>query len=126
MKQKRKVRVWLCAALAACAIASIALIVAIQQSAWADVDEADDFKEQYYIGHNGIASESEEMFGEPEPPSLEDIEVPPPPKEFGNGCDPLSGRQGDPDDYYSPPSSATVPPELANDPVNTGTCIPPE
>lgn len=125
MKQKRKVRVWLCAALAACAIASIALIVAIQQSAWADVDEATDSEEYYYIGHGGVISDSDEMFCEPDPPSLEDIEVPPPPREFGNGCDPLSGRQGDPDDYYSP-SSVIVPPELEHDPVNTGTIVVPE
>lgn len=95
MKQKRKVRVWLCAALAACAIASIALIAATRQSAWADVDEATDSEEYYYIGHNGVAFESEEMFCEPDPPSPEDVEVPPLP-------------------------------ELANDSVNTGTCIPPE
>ena len=94
MKQKRKVRVWLCAALAACAIASIALIVTIRQSAWADVDEATDSEEYYYyIGHSGVISDSGEMFYEPDPPSLEDVEVPP---------------------------------ELEHDPVNTGTCIPPE
>lgn len=95
MKQKRKVRVWLCAALAACAIASIALIVAIQQSAWADVDEATDFEEYCYIGHSGVISDSDEMFCEPDPPSPEDVEVPPLP-------------------------------ELANDPVNTGTIVVPE
>ena len=95
MKQKRKVRVWLCAAFAVCAIASIALIVTIQQSAWADVDEATDFEEYCYIGHSGVISDSDEMFCEPDPPSPEDVEVPPLP-------------------------------ELANDPVNTGTCIPPE
>ena len=94
MKQKRKVRVWLCAALAACAIASIALIVAIRQSAWADVDEATDSEEYYYyIGHSGVISDSGEMFSEPDPPSLEGVEVPP---------------------------------ELEHDPVNTGTCVPPE
>lgn len=91
MKQKRKVRVWLCAALAACAIASIALIVAIRQSAWADVGEATD-SEEYSLGHSGVISDSDEMFCEPDPPSPEDVKVPPLP-------------------------------ELANDPVNTGTIV---
>jgi hypothetical protein len=95
MKQKRKVRVWLCAALAACAIASIALIVAIQQSVWAGASEATDSEEYYYIGHSGVISDSDEMFCEPDPPSPEDVKVPPLP-------------------------------ELINDLVNTGTCIPPE
>ena len=80
MKQKRKVRVWLCAALAACAIASVALIVAIQQSAWANVDETTNSEEYHYIGHSGVISDSDEMFGEPDPPSPEDIEVLPPPE----------------------------------------------